>query len=222
MIRPIAAVGLGCLLLLLIGCTSAADNSASTTGFAALKGKRLTGTSAEWIPISSPFDPPQNLSTTVTPPLRTVRIGSDGKTFTSVAFFEFRTPTDAYAFYENPPVDARLNLVSIQIFRALGGDTAVPLPSRGVDLRSCVWEGGDNEGPYGTYAAGQLSVSGECSLGHASSIGVATIVQRRNIVVIVENVGKIVVDGFATASELSQNVPLALAALKLLHQVALI
>lgn len=224
-LRLIAFSGIACAAVVLLssaGCSSERNQATPTTGFAALNGKRLAGTSAEWIPISSPFDPPKNVATTISPPLRTVRNGPGANTFTSVAFFDFATSSDATTFYENPPVDARLNLVSIQAFKSLDGETAVPPPSRGVDLRSCVWEGGDNEGPLGSYAAGQLSASGECSLGHASSIGVATIIQRGPIVVIIESIGNMVVGGFANASELSQNAALAVAALKLLHQVDLI
>jgi hypothetical protein len=216
----IALCGVACVLLGCVACGTAPNGSSPATGFAALSGKRLPGTSSDWIPISSPFDKPVDVATTIAPPTRTVRNGADGS-FISVAFFDFGSPADATAFYELPPIDARLNLVSILAYEPLAGETGVPPPARGLDLRSCVWEGGDNEGAYGTRAAGQLSDSGECSLGHASSIGVGTLVHRGTVVVIIENTSNTVVGGHANPRDLSQNTALASAAVQLLHHVGL-
>jgi hypothetical protein len=142
-------------------------------------------------------------------------------TFTEVAFFEFANSTDAGAFYAQPPIEARLNLSPILGYAPLIGDTGVAGPAHGLDLRSCLWAGQTDEGPYGSTAAGQLLASGQCTLGHPSSIGVGTIIQRGSVVVLVENTTTTNVDGLASATDLSKNTRLAHAALQLLHSVGL-
>lgn len=221
---------LACLMLatFLGGCGSSSATSAPApprklSGFAALSGKRLSGTSPDWIPIASPFNHPANVSTTVTPPVETDGMGADGSQQV-VSFFDFANAATASAFYAGPPLGARLIEDGILAYRPLAGDAGIPMPSRGLDLRSCLWAGGPNQGGTagrGTPSGGYLLPFGHCSVGASSSIGVATIFRRGSVVVIVEGIDTTVIGGAASPSELPQNVPLALSALNLLHSVGL-
>ncbi len=98
------------------------------------------------------------------------------------------------------------------------------MPSRGLDLRSCLWAGGPGQGGdsgRGTPSGGNLLPSGQCSAGTSSSIGVATILRRGAVVVIVESIGTSVIAGPASPSELSEITALASSALQLLKTVGL-
>jgi hypothetical protein len=220
----------------LLSCASATTQSGTPTAppsnltrFAALAGKSLSGTSADWIPIASPFKNPVKVSTTIAPPVETDGPGVDGATQT-VAFFDFANEADASAFFNNPPVDAHLISPGILAFESLAGDTGIPNPSRGLDLRSCLWVGGPGQGAAGagTPSGGHLLPSGQCSPGQgaaagspSSSIGAATILQRGDVVVLVEGGDATVIGGVASPSELSQNTALAHSALQLLQMVGL-
>lgn len=225
------------LSLVLAACGSASTQSSTPTAppsnltrFAALTGKSLSGTSADWIPIASPFKNPVNVSTTITPPVETDGMGADGSQQT-VAFFDFANEADASAFYSNPPLDAHLISPGILAFESLAGATGIPTPSRGLDLRSCLWVGGPGQGGAGgagTPSGGDLLPSGQCSPGQgaaagspSSSIGAATILQRGDVVVLVEGGDATVIGGPASPSELSQNAALASSALQLLQMVGL-
>jgi hypothetical protein len=219
---------LTCLMLatFLGGCGSSPATSAppgKPSGFAALSGKRISGTSPDWIPIASPFNHPANVSTTITPPVETDGMGADGSQEV-VSFFDFGSAAAASAFYAGPPLGARLASPGILAYQPLVGNAGIPLPSRGLDLRSCLWAGGPNQGGTagrGTPSGGELLPSGQCSIGTSSSIGVATIFRRGSVVVIVEVIDTTVIGGAASPSELQQNVPLALSALNLMHSVEL-
>ncbi len=197
-------------LVALAGCGS----SSSSNPLAALSGKRLPGTSSEWLPIASPMSHPANVAGTVTPPVQTssAPLGGD-----AVAFFAFGSPAAAEAFYKGPPIDARLVTFGILQYRPLVGATGVPQPSRGLDLRTCLWS---YSGPgHGTPSGGSMTASGTCTQGASSSMGVATIVQRGSIVVISQSLGKTIIGGRARSSELSSVAARARAALTLMQQV---
>jgi hypothetical protein len=199
----------------LAGCGS----SSSSNPLAALSGKRLPGTSSEWLPIASPLSHPANVAGTVTPPVQTssTPLGGD-----SVAFFAFGSPAAAEAFYKGPPIAARLDIFGILQYRPLVGSTGVPQPSRGLDLRDCLWSGGPGQGGSagrGTPSGGSITASYKCTQGSSSSMGVATIVQRGSIVVISQSIGKTIIGGRARSSELSSVAGHANNALKLMQEV---
>lgn len=219
------------------GCGSATNQSgtpttqpSNLTKFAALSGKRLAGTSSDWVPIASPFSSPKNVSKTITPPVETDGMGADGSQQT-VSFFDFSNSADATAFYSNLPLEARLISTGILAYLPFAGDTGIPMPSRGLDLRACLWVGGSGQGGdsgRGTPSGGNLLPSGQCSAGTgakvgspSSSIGVATIFQRGQVVVIVESIGTSVIGGAANPSDLSQITSLGSSALQLLQKVGL-
>lgn len=197
--------------LALLGVVALAGNVAAANGFSALKGKRIPGTGSNWIPIASPFAHPKDVAGTITPPIETNTVAY------SVSFFEFASDRAAATFYAGPPVAARLITFGIQAYRSLPGPTGVPGPSRGLDLRQCLIAKGPARGMPG----GTLTPNGNCTLGVPSSFGVATIIQRGPIVVIVQSVQTTVVGGFASSSELTQNTSLALRTLTLLRSVGL-
>ena len=212
--------------LVLIGLVVAIGGCGSTTNnsnpLAPLIGKRLPGTSSNWIPIASPLSHPTEVSTTVTPPVQTNTLGN------TVSFFAFGSTADATAFYDNPPLGARLITYGIQQYRPLAGATGVPQPSRGLDLRACLWSGGPGQGGAagrGTPSGGTMDTSGSCSVGTPSSIGVATITQRGKIVVISQGIGTSVIGGHAGRAALSSSAlgvrRYALSALSLMQQVGL-
>lgn len=186
-------------------------------GFAALKGKRLSGTSSNWLPIASPFSHPNNISTTVVPPMQT------NDTNHTVSFFELKSKNDATAFYLNPPLASRLIAYGILQYQSLPGSTGIPQPSRGLDLRTCLWAGGPNQGGSagGTPSGGTMNPAGKCNIGVSSSMGVATIIQRGNIVIISESIAHSVTGGNANPSELSSNTQYAQSALNLIKKVGL-
>ncbi len=184
------------------GCGSNKGNKADQ--FAALSGKRLPGAPSTWTPIGSPLSHPVNVSTTITPPVSTGALSADG----AVSFFDFGSTADASAFYRNPPLEAREVAISLGIlqYRSLRGATGVPQPSRGLDLRTCLWSGGPNQGGTrgkGELSGGTMSASGVCSQGTSSSIGVAMIVQRGNVVFISQSTGTDAIGRTASRSELT-------------------
>ena len=195
----------------LAGCGS----SSSSDPLAALNGKRVPGTSPEWNAIEGPVSPSANVAGTVTPPVQTSfpPLGGD-----SVAFFAFGSPAAAEIFYKTLPIAARLDIPGILAYRPLPGATGVPQPSRGVDLRDCLWS---YSGPgHGTPSGGSITASGSCTQGASSSMGVATIIQRGRIVVISQATGKgAIIGGHAHASELSSVAGNANNALKLMQEV---
>lgn len=206
--RGLCTVGLvgGALL-------AACGSGSSSDPLAALNGKQLAGTS-EWIPIASPLKNPTDVAGTVTPPVQTssAPLGGD-----SVAFFAFSTPAAAEAFYKTPPIDARLDIFGILQYRPLAGAPGVPQPSRGLDLRTCLWS---FSGPgHGTPSTGSMTASGNCTEGSSSSMGVATITQRGRIVVISQSLDKTIIGGHAHPSELSSVAANDNSALKLMQEL---
>lgn len=217
----LAAVAIG-----VTGCgSSATSTSPKPTGFAALTGKRLSGAPSSWLPIANPYTHPANVGGTVVPPVEAWGTGADGVASDSVVFFAFANAADASAFYNNPPLGARIEAVGILAYQPLSGNTGIPAPSRGLDLRSCLWSGGPGQGGTagkGASSGGNLQTSGQCSVGTASSIGIATIFQRGSVVVIVSSVDTTVIGGSADPSELSQNAALEISALQLMQTVGLV
>ena len=212
--RIFLAVSLVAGFVSLAGCGS----SSGSNPLAALSGKRLPGTSSEWLPIASPLSHPANVAGTVTPPVQTSfpPLGGD-----SVAFFAFGSPAAAEAFYKGPPIAARLDIFGILQYRPLVGTTGVPQPSRGLDLRACLWSGGPGQGGSagrGTPSGGTMDASGHCTQGTPSSIGIATSTERGNMVVISQSIGKTVIGGSANPSELSSVAGNANNALKLMQE----
>jgi hypothetical protein len=202
--------------VLLSGCGEATTSGspAAPKSFAMLSGQRLAGTGSDWIAIASPFNQPANVDRTITPPIQT-----NDTTYT-VAFFDFNSASDAASFYMNPPLDARLILTGILAYQTLAGDTAVPAPSRGLDLRSCLWKGGPGQGGAGagTPSGGTMDAAGNCSVGTSSSIGVATILQRGDIVVLVESTNNTVIGASASPADLMGNATYAIKAVDLLQR----
>ncbi len=194
-------------------------STAAASGFAALNGKRLAGTSSStWLPIASPFKHPTNLDGTITPPVETNDLTH------TVSFFEFKSASATSAFYANPPLAARLITFGIQQYRPLAGATGIAAPARGLDLRECLWAGGAGQGGVagkGTPSGGTMNASGDCTKGTSSSIGVAIIVRVGNVVVISQATGTTVIGHPAGVAELSSAAPYARGALKLLSQVGL-
>jgi hypothetical protein len=191
--------------------------------FPDLSGKRLPGAPTDWIPMASPLQNPVNVSTTITPPVQTNGT-ADGGAQQTVAFFDFGNEADATAFYDKPPLDARLISTGILAYKQLAGYTGIPAPSRGLDLRSCLWAGGPGQGGdngRGTPSGGDLLPTGQCSAGTSSSIGVATILRRGQVVVIVESIDTSVIGGPASPAELSKITALASSALQLMQSVGL-
>lgn len=127
-----------------------------------------------------------------------------------VAFFNFRSVTDAASFYAKPPGAIR-QFVEIALgYAPLTGATGVAAPSHGLDLRSCTGEG----------AGPSLLPSGQCSDGTASfSIGVGTILQRGSVDVFLGYVGTKRDDG--DPSDLAKLTPYANGCLQLLESVRL-
>jgi hypothetical protein len=208
--RTALPVSLAIGAIALAGCGS----SASTNPLATLGGKRLPGTSSEWIAIASPMSHPANVAGTVTPPVQTSSAPLGGDT---VAFFAFGSPAAAEAFYKGPPIAARLVTFGILQYRPLVGGTGVPQPSRGLDLRTCLWS---YSGPgHGTPSGGSITASDNCTKGSSSSMGVATIVRRGKIVVMSQSTGKTIIGGRARSSELSSVAVHARSALTLMQQV---
>ena len=199
--------------VVLAGCGS--STTSSSDPLAALDGKQLPGTS-EWIAIASPFKSPTDVAGTITPPVQTNNTGE------TVSWFAFASPAAAASFYKSPPLAARLIATGIQGYRPRAGSTGIPQASRGLDLRECLWSGGPGQGGSagrGTPSGGTMDAAGNCTQGTPSSIGVATIVQRGRIVVISQAVGKTVVGGSASPSELSSVAGNARNALKLMQEV---
>jgi hypothetical protein len=200
----------------LVGCGSTTNSN----GLAALDGKSLAGTSG-WIPIASPLSHPVNVSGTVIPPVQT-----NDTTGNTVSFFDFGSSADATAFYDDPPLEARLIASGIQQYRPLAGATGVPAPSRGLDLRECIWSGGPGQGGAagaGSPSGGTMNAAGACSSGTPSSIGVATIVLRGGVVVISQSIGKTIIGRSAGHAELTDGslgvARYAISALALMQQV---
>jgi hypothetical protein len=221
--RSALPVSLAIGAIALAGCgssTSAPTTSNNNNGLALLSGKRLPGAPSSWTPIGSPLSHPVNVAGTITPPVETGEIAGGGP----VSFFEFGSVAGATAFYKGPPLDAREVAISPGIlqYRPLAGPTGVPQPSRGLDLRSCLWS---YSGPgHGTPSSGTMNAAGSCSEGASSSIGVATIVQRGKIVVISQAIGGAdVIGGPAHRAELTSFAVgvarYALSALTLMQQV---
>lgn len=197
----------------LAGCGS---SSTSSDPLAALNGKQIPGTS-EWLAIASPYKSPTDVAGTVTPPVQTNNTSGE-----TVSWFAFASPSAAASFYNSPPLAARLIVTGIQAYRPLAGSTGVPQPSRGLDLRECLWSGGPGQGGSagrGTPSGGAMDAAGNCSQGTPSSIGVATVVQQGKIVVISEGIGKTVIGGSANPSELSSVAGNARNALRLMQEV---
>lgn len=211
--------------LLMVGCGSTAAPATRTpSAFSALSGKSFPGAPSSWLAIANPYVHPADVGGTVTPPVLTGGTGTDGASSDTVAFFDFANSGAASAFYNDPPLAARMTAKGILAYVPLTGATGVPAPSRGLDLRACLWAGGPNQGGSsgrGTSSGGTLLASGQCSQGTASSMGVGTIIQRGAVVVLVETVETSVIGGSADPSELTQNVTLATSALQLLQSVGL-
>jgi hypothetical protein len=200
------------LVLPFSGGTANASNS-----FASLNGKRLAD-GPGWLAIASPFKNPSNVGGTVMPPLETSDVTH------AVSFWEFRSASAAAAFYVNPPLAARLITFGIQRYMPLSGATGVPSPSRGLDLRQCLWAGGPGEGGTrgkGTPSGGSMTPAGRCTEGTSSSFGVAIIVRVGSIVVISQWTGTTVIGHSATAAEFADAAPFARSALALLGQLHL-
>jgi hypothetical protein len=194
-------------------------STAAASGFAALNGKRLAGTSSStWLPIASPFKHPTNIDGTITPPVETNDLTH------TVSFFEFKSASAASAFYANPPLAARLITFGIHQYRPLSGATGVQSTSRGLDLRQCLWAGGPGQGGVagkGTPSGGTMNSAGKCTKGTPSSFGVAILVRVGNVVVISQWTGMSVIGRSAGSAELSNAAPYARSALTLLRQVGL-
>jgi hypothetical protein len=95
-----------------------------------------------------------------------------------------------------------------QGYSSLGGPTGVPGPSRGLDLRSCVGEG----------SGVVLLPTGQCSNGAESfSLGVGTIAQVGQVVLMVGHIRNNARTKTANSSELAHNQEVALSSLRLLR-----
>jgi hypothetical protein len=128
----------------------------------------------------------------------------------SVAFFDFSSSTAARAFYDNPPGAIRGFIAGALGYALVPGSTGVAAPSKGLDLRSCTGEG---SGP-------SFLPSGQCSDGASFSVGVATILQRGDVVVFVGYLtGSITPHG--DPADLARVEPYANDALQLLATVGL-
>ena len=188
--------------------TATVGSAGSSQGFAALDGKRVPGTPKSWLPIANPYIHPKNVAGTDVPPVIT---GS----FLGINFFHFSSTAKAKAFYADPPLAARMGEDGVLAYASLPGPTGVPAPSRGVDLRSCLFSTGGSAG-------GTMNAAGACSAGVPSSLGTATIAQRGKVVVIAQGPNQTsVTGGSANPSELTNNTAYMLAALKLMKQVGL-
>lgn len=210
----------------LVGCgsstsTSSNGSSTHTNELAALSGKVLPGTPSSWTPIGSPLSHPVNVAGTITPPVETGEIAGGN----AVSFFEFGSAANASAFYRHLPLGAREVAISPGIlqYQPLAGATGVPQPSRGLDLRTCLWS---YSGPgHGTPSSGTMNPVGSCSEGASSSMGVATIIRRGKIVVISQAIGQDVIGGHAHPAELTSSAlgvaRYAQSALTLMEQVGL-
>ena len=187
-------------LLVAAGCGLSTAHAGTTSPLRKLVGRRLAGTSGTWVAIASPFRYPKDLAGTDTPPLQTASISN------TVAFFEFPSAKEAAAFYRSPPLAARLSLYGVQQYRSLAGATGVPQPSRGLELRQCLWSGRPGQGgpaKKGTPSGGSMNAAGSCSKGTPSTFGVGIILQRGRFVVLSEGLGVTVIGGNAPASALT-------------------
>jgi hypothetical protein len=170
-LRTRAAV-LGSAVVTLAACGSSTSSPRPTvaqTGFAALAGTQLPGTTeSEWQLLMEANGQPL-------PAIDMVSASSTDAAY-SVALFNFFSAADAASFYANPPAKITGFLEEALGYVPLAGSTGIPAPSKGVDLRSC---NGLGSGP-------SLLPSGQCNDGSASfSIGVATIIQRGSVDVFV-------------------------------------
>ena len=105
-------LGMVALAVLLAACSSSpGTNAAKPTGFAALTGKRLSGTSSSWLAIASPAAHPVDVAGTSTPPV----ITDNESAFQSVTFFDFPTSAAAATFYSNPPLASVLTSSPLQV-----------------------------------------------------------------------------------------------------------
>jgi hypothetical protein len=207
------------------------SSSTKPTGFAALTGKRLSGTSSAWLPIASPAVHPVDVAGTSTPPVLT----RPDNAYKSVTFFDFPSSASAAAFYSNPPQPV-LTASPLQELPAvvgggiqpLAGATATPTPSQWLDLRECVYSA--SSAVPGSPSGGIIDAAGNCSKGTPTSIGIAMIIQRGPVVVLVQTLGGVLspapittatnIDAYSLSIE-SQNQALAISALDLLHAVGL-
>lgn len=170
-------------------------------GFAALKNKSLPG------PAPSNWPALQELGD-VPPAALAADEATSNDIKQTVTFYDFSTVMQASAFYKNPPGGMQSFIGGALAYAPLGGSTGAPAPSRGADMRSC---GGSDV----------LTKSGACSTGGGTfSIGVATIIQRGKVVILVgwlSNNRPL----HATGAELNQNNALSLSAVKLLAEVGI-
>jgi len=181
------------LAVLLAACSSSpSTNAAKPTGFAALTGKRLSGTSSSWLAIASPAAHPVDVAGTSTPPV----ITDNESAFQSVTFFDFPTSAAAATFYSNPPLASVLTSSPLQVlsavegFQPLAGASALPAPSRWLDLRECLYAAGHAvQSVVGTPSGGKIDAAGNCSIGAPRAIGLGMIFHQGTVVVIVETLG---------------------------------
>jgi hypothetical protein len=146
------------------------SSSAPATGFQALDGEYLPGTSSSsWSALSAPG---ALLSGVTGEDLA----GSNDSTY-AVAIFNFATPAQAMAFYSNPPGAITGFVGGALGYTPLGSSSVINgVTSQGLDLRSCTGEG---SGP--SYTA-----SGQCSNGTPSfSVGVGKIFTASTLVLMV-------------------------------------
>lgn len=178
---------------LLAACGSSSTKAGPSSQLHKLQGMRLPHTPG-WVPIASPFKKPRNVDGTVTPPIQTT------SELNSVAFLEFRSTAAATAFFRKPTT---AGLFIGGPLRPLSGATGVPKPSRGLDVRTCLFKGGPAKGR----TSGSPNAAGKCTTGTPSSLGVAIIVRRGKFVVISEATdhGNTVVGGIAPASSLTNS-----------------
>ncbi len=218
--RSALATGCAVLLVFLVqGAPALASTAlAAPSGFDALMGKAVPGAPSDWLPIANPYAAPEDVAGTVVPPIIT------GDITNNVYFFDFKNSATAATFYKAPPVAARMELGGILEFAPMSGTTGVASPSKGLDLRTCLWAGGPHQGgaaEKGEPSGGALKQDGQCSKGTNSSLGTATILRRGPVVVLVIDEGTSVVGRPAAASSLRDNTRLARGAVQLLTNVGL-
>jgi hypothetical protein len=186
------------VVMLAVGLSTASAGTSSP--LQRLQGKRLAGTTSAWLPVASPFKHPADVAGTDTPPVQTNSVAN------TVAFFEFPSTKAASAFYRDLPLAARLAIFGVQQYRSLAGATRVPQPSRGVELRQCLWSGGPGQGGSagkGTPSGGVMNAAGKCTKGTSSTFGVGIIIQRGRFVVLSESLAETVIGGNAPAAALA-------------------
>jgi hypothetical protein len=183
--------------------SASTPTAAHAQGFHALDGQQLPGTSADnWGQLAEPATSPGSATD--------MEQTSSNDLAYSVAFFNFSSPTDATAFYNNPPAAIRGFVAGALGYAPITGSTGVATPSKGLDLRSCTGEG---SGP-------SFLPTGQCSDGNSFSVGIATILQRGSAVIFVGYLtGSITQHG--DPAELAKVRPYASDALQLLSRVGL-